>query len=92
MVEVDRCKSWRYENVTSNHFTGGCGKPFGCSQSSIQKNPLCRKFNEDWFKKIKKLEIKLGLKPEAHCGESRGSYQPIKYGLSNVTAINWSTK
>jgi len=63
MVEIDRCKTWRYPHVTSNHFTV-CQKPWHCHRSS---NQLCRAFTEAWWKRTREVEQALGLEPRPRC-------------------------
>mmetsp|Transcript_12506 Transcript_12506/g.18671 ORF Transcript_12506/g.18671 Transcript_12506/m.18671 type:complete len:535 (+) Transcript_12506:14-1618(+) len=70
MVEIDRCKTWRFENVTSNHFTV-CQKPFHCTRS---RNKLCKAFTEQWWIRSHEVEESLGLPKRRECG---GRYEPL---------------
>ncbi len=73
MVEIDRCKTWRYKDVTSNHFTV-CQKPFHCS---FRGPKLCKSFNREWWRTSHKVEKALGLSPRRECG--RGGYKAIEW-------------
>lgn len=46
MVQLAPCKATPFENVTSNHFTGDCVKPWYCG---FRSHPLCARFVTEWF-------------------------------------------
>uniref|UniRef100_A0A7S0CN35 Hexosyltransferase n=1 Tax=Amorphochlora amoebiformis TaxID=1561963 RepID=A0A7S0CN35_9EUKA len=68
MVEIDRCMTWNYNNVTSNHFTV-CQKPFHCTGAA--HNRLCREFQNKWWELSRDVEISLGLSPRQECPSGR---------------------
>ncbi|GAB5370379.1 hypothetical protein AAMO2058_001487700 [Amorphochlora amoebiformis] len=72
MVEIDRCKTWLYENVTSNHFTV-CQKPFHCRST---RNDLCQQFTDAWWARSDEVERALGLEPRGRC---RSGYAGIDW-------------
>lgn len=74
MVEIERCKAWVYEDVTSNHFTV-CQKPFTCTGAPVTE--LCHAFTEKWWKRTREIEKKLGLDKRPRCQGSR--YTPMDY-------------
>lgn len=47
MVQLAKCKAYRPEQVSSNHFTGDCVKPWWCPSTS-NMHPLCKHFNTRW--------------------------------------------
>jgi hypothetical protein len=57
MVQLPRCKAWPEDNVTSNHFTGDCLKPWQCPGTS---HPLCKSLTEKWWVMAKELKKKWG--------------------------------
>jgi len=73
MVEIDRCKTWRFEDVKSNHFTV-CQKPWTCARQPIE---LCEKFTESWWLRTEALRERLGYDKGTRC--SRG-YQALDWG------------
>lgn len=77
MVEIARCQRWRYEEVTSNHFTV-CQKPWRCL---TPKSELCRRFTDRWWERSREVEKKLGLPERQKCKNYK--YEPIDY--SKVT-------
>merc|ERR1712007_99070 len=85
MVEIDRCKTWEYKEVSSNHFTV-CEKPFQCNQVRTE---LCARFTAAWWNNLKSFEDKHGLPHVAKC--LRGKYIPVNYSaLPGGGAINHS--
>jgi len=72
MVEIDRCKTWRFSNVSSNHFTV-CQKPWHCAHTS---NQLCNAFTNAWWERSVEVEKALGLQARRRC---RGGYQAIDW-------------
>jgi hypothetical protein len=76
MVEVERCKGWSYDEVTSNHFTGGCGKPYDCIPP---KSELCRKFTEDFHKYIAIFTEKIDMMETRKRCDGRHRYVPLNF-------------
>ena len=66
MVEIDRCKGWDFNKVTSNHFTV-CEKPFHCDPLPGMRSELCKNLTEQWWGYTEKLEDALGLKRRPRC-------------------------
>ena len=46
MAQLEKCKAKPYDQVTSNHFTGDCLKPWWCDPRG---HPLCVQFRVKWF-------------------------------------------
>ena len=83
MVEIEKCRKYKYSQVISNHFTW-CQKPWSCI---YQKNqPLCIQFNEKWWATSRKVEQMLEIEPRAECPEIEGkkTYVPIDYTKSHL--------
>jgi len=81
MVETDRCKTWNYDHVTSNHFTV-CLKPFQCSDYNARRFPLCGNFTRKWWEFSEKLEDAVGVSHRPRC--QRGKYTAIDWGKASA--------
>jgi hypothetical protein len=53
MVQLEKCKAKKYADVTSNHFTGECLKPWWCSAGG--GHHLCLEFRTRWFSVYREL-------------------------------------
>jgi hypothetical protein len=51
MVQLPKCKQKSFDNVTANHFTGDCVKPWYCQ---TREHHLCQRFVTQWFKIYRK--------------------------------------
>jgi len=80
MQQVQRCKDYAVEEVTSNHFTGDCTKPWQCiaagrgrglkfipkgQESSV--HPMCTRFQKVWWERWTDLAHSVGA-PTERCG------------------------
>lgn len=54
MVQTDRCTNFTFQQVTSNHFTSSCAKPWYC-EDDVGLRPLCDKFRAVFGKHYKEL-------------------------------------
>jgi len=57
MAQTDRCTNFTFEEVTSNHFTSTCYKPWYCGDEREQ--PLCDKFRSVFGQTYKELILQL---------------------------------
>jgi len=73
MVEIDRCKMWRFEDVKSNHFTV-CQKPWVCHSPP---NSICQAFTDSWWSRLQEVKKRIGYPVKERC--SRG-YEAIDWG------------
>ena len=85
MVEIDKCRAYKYDSVVSNHFTW-CQKPWYCIYQEHQ--PLCIEFNKKWWRTSRKVENALELEPREECPviDGKKTYIPIDY-LSSAALI-----
>lgn len=56
MVQLDKCKNIPFDSVTSNHFTGDCGKPWHCPP---HKNLLCDRFRVEFMNRYREMVLHL---------------------------------
>jgi hypothetical protein len=52
MAQLEKCKAKPYAQVTSNHFTGDCVKPWWCD---ARGHELCQAFRRRWFSVYRSL-------------------------------------
>lgn len=78
MVEIERCRKWKFDDVTANHFTV-CLKPWYCNRLPWR---LCRKFTDMWWLRLKTLEGELNIENLGSQRCHRGRYNAVDY--SNV--------
>ena len=64
MVNSDICKQVPPTEVISNHFTGGCQKPWSCSGTS---HALCKSFTDQWWSDVEYAEKWYGLQHRRRC-------------------------
>eukprot|EP01062_Namystynia_karyoxenos_P057712 TRINITY_DN4886_c0_g3_i1.p1 TRINITY_DN4886_c0_g3~~TRINITY_DN4886_c0_g3_i1.p1 ORF type:complete len:502 (+),score=151.58 TRINITY_DN4886_c0_g3_i1:303-1808(+) len=76
MVNSDACRAAPPKAVVSNHFTGGCPKPWTCFSPG---HALCAHFTAEWWAARARAAAALGLAAPPRCPE-RGRYQPIPFG------------
>ncbi|KAJ9469968.1 hypothetical protein DIPPA_35960 [Diplonema papillatum] len=72
MVNSDECKPTKPEAVISNHFTGGCMKPWACARAA---HPLCKALTDQWWEDVAVAEKWLGLPHRRRC--PGGSYEAM---------------
>ena len=82
MVNSDECKSVPPQDVISNHFTGGCTKPWHCGHTP---HPLCKNFTETWWEDVKSAEKYLSLPHRRRC--PGGSYESMGI-IENKWSLN----
>jgi len=73
MVEIDRCKTWEYERVTSNHFTV-CQKPWSCISQGMK---LCDAFQSKYWERMREVENKFGFQEKGEC--HNGKYHSLDW-------------
>eukprot|EP01062_Namystynia_karyoxenos_P072857 TRINITY_DN6945_c0_g1_i1.p1 TRINITY_DN6945_c0_g1~~TRINITY_DN6945_c0_g1_i1.p1 ORF type:complete len:557 (+),score=158.50 TRINITY_DN6945_c0_g1_i1:56-1726(+) len=76
MVNSDECKRMQPAAVRSNHFTGGCMKPWTCNRMG---HALCTGFHDDWWKHAALAARALGTQPPS----CRFGYRSM--GLTQLT-------
>lgn len=76
MVQLQKCKVYPIENITSNHFTGDCTKPWWCGPSG---HPMCTEFRDRWWKVMGRVGSRFQVKP-GHCAQ--GKYHALSPLLS----------
>eukprot|EP01064_Diplonema_japonicum_P026759 TRINITY_DN382_c5_g1_i1.p1 TRINITY_DN382_c5_g1~~TRINITY_DN382_c5_g1_i1.p1 ORF type:complete len:430 (+),score=82.83 TRINITY_DN382_c5_g1_i1:105-1292(+) len=64
MVNSDACKPTDPATVISNHFTGGCMKPWTCSHVA---HSLCKSFTNQWWDDVGHAEKFLSLPHRRRC-------------------------
>merc|ERR1712129_33047 len=81
MVEIEKCRKYKYSQVISNHFTW-CQKPWYCRYQT--NRPLCIEFNKKWWKTSHRVEQMLGIESREECPNVGGkkTYVPIDYKKS----------
>eukprot|EP01084_Bolivina_argentea_P259072 437016_1 len=79
MVEIEKCREYKYEEVINNHFTW-CQKPWYCVYQTHQ--PLCIEFNKKWWESSRKVEDLLKLEYRDECPGNK--YVAIDYMKSTV--------
>jgi hypothetical protein len=87
MVQLDKCKPPQYSvaQVTSNHFTGNCVKPWWCSPVG----PMCSDFVQRWWglrqrlaRELKVMNVKNAFGAAGSCQQMAGrSYNSISATL-----------
>ena len=73
MVQLKKCVEFPIENVTSNHFTGDCPKPWWCGRSP---KPMCRSFVDRWWAIWEVLAALHGHSGKS-CRYYKGGYNPV---------------
>jgi len=81
MVQLERCKKWPLEDVTSNHFTGDCTKPWWCG---VGAHPTCKEFHRRWREAANNF-TKLLLGVPANVCEN-GKYEPVSKVVAQMLA------
>ena len=90
MVQIQRCRDYPVEEITSNHFTGGCTKPWQCFEGKTRGlkvdilepgsiHPTCTRFKEAWLAEWKEFAEEAGA-PNTLCGTfvSKHLYSKLK--------------
>ena len=80
MVQIQRCKEYPVEDVTSNHFTGDCTKPWACFaaktrglKTATSIHPMCHRFQEAWWLVWVEFAEEVGA-PSNRCGTFVSQY------------------
>ncbi len=74
MVQLPKCKERVFSNVTSNHFTGDCVKPWWCG---TREHPLCRRFVKEWTVSANEYAKSLGYSSYTPC--DGGQYRRLPF-------------
>ena len=79
MVNSDLCKPTKPEDVVSNHFTGGCMKPWQCG---TPQHPLCKALTTQWWEDVAVMETFLNLPHRRRCPGGQ-------YESANLRTSEW---
>merc|ERR1712060_419654 len=86
MVEINRCMTWRFQDVKSNHFTV-CQKPWFCLGI---KHKLCKAFTDSWWERLSVVKQKMGFSDKL--GRCDNGYKFLNWSASHKDVVLYSNQ